>query len=68
MFILTLEKQVHKQPSYVFPVIDWDLLPPGGASQYHPHLQVMLTPDRYPGNECVDTILCSQLTNAHNHK
>ena len=36
-------------PEYKYPVIMWDLLPHGGASQVHPHLQLVLKSNRYPG-------------------
>ncbi|KAF6016801.1 hypothetical protein EB796_024885 [Bugula neritina] len=45
-----LKDQYKNKPSYRYPVITWDLLPPSGASQYHPHLQAILTPHHYPGN------------------
>ena len=38
-----------KHPEYKYPVIMWDLLPHGGASQVHPHLQLVLKSHRYPG-------------------
>ncbi|XP_067935903.1 uncharacterized protein [Watersipora subatra] len=38
------------EPSYIYPLIMWDVLPHGGASQVHPHLQVVLKSHRYPGN------------------
>lgn len=32
-----------------YPSLAWDMLPPAGASQVHPHLHVFLSPDHYYG-------------------
>jgi galactose-1-phosphate uridylyltransferase len=36
--------------NYLYPVLLWDFLPKGGASQIHPHLQVTINNERYYGN------------------
>lgn len=36
--------------NYAYPVLLWDFLPKGGASQVHPHLQCTITDNRYYGN------------------
>lgn len=42
-------QEYNKDPKYSYPIITWDLLPHAGASQVHPHLQMLLSPDKYPG-------------------
>jgi hypothetical protein len=38
------------KPNYIYPILLWDFLPKGGASQVHPHLQCTINNDKYYGN------------------
>ncbi|CAL4075302.1 unnamed protein product [Meganyctiphanes norvegica] len=38
-----------KDPDYIFPNMIWDTLHHAGASQMHPHIQIMVSPDHYYG-------------------
>ncbi|GFR87258.1 hypothetical protein ElyMa_006071600 [Elysia marginata] len=44
-----LKKAHAYYPNAKFPSLIWDVLPKCGASQVHPHLHVMLDPERYHG-------------------
>ena len=50
MFRFNTVLRLKPNSNYLYPVLLWDFLPKGGASQVHPHLQVTVNNERYYGN------------------
>ena len=75
LFTHRLQKAYAIDQSYKYPMLIWDMLPHGGASQIHPHVHNFLDRTRYQGNTCnqksryqVDVRYLNQIADINRYK